>query len=191
VGTEPFGYAQARPERRGRAIRHRRRSSGRRLVWLCRRPQSDKPQGVWGTGPPGLAPQHLGGTHRKPGGAYKCGILLHRRAGAGTQEPGSRARAVTSAPRGERGGPWPSARPETRISHLYKCGILIHRRAGAGTQEPGRQARAATLAPRGEKWAIRGPARARKRSFHTCTSVESSSTAARGPAPRNPEARHG
>ena len=36
-----------------------------RLRW----PESDTSQGGWGTGPPGLWPQHLGGTHRKPGRA--------------------------------------------------------------------------------------------------------------------------
>ena len=34
---------------------------------MCRWPQCGKPQGVWGTGPPGLPPQHLGGTHKEPG----------------------------------------------------------------------------------------------------------------------------
>ena len=36
-----------------------------RLRWL----ESDKSQGVWGTGPPRLPSQHVGGTHKKAGRA--------------------------------------------------------------------------------------------------------------------------
>ena len=70
VGTDPFDFAQGRPERLSGAAA----AGDDRLMWssplgflaTLRWLESDKSQGVWGTGPPGLPPQHRGGTDTKP-----------------------------------------------------------------------------------------------------------------------------
>ena len=73
VGTDPFGFAQGRPERLSGAAAagddRSTRSSPLGFLGRLRRLESGKSQGVWGTGPPDLPPQHLGGTHKEPGRA--------------------------------------------------------------------------------------------------------------------------
>ena len=70
VGTDPFDFAQGRPERlSGAAAAGDARSTRSsplgflgRLRWL----ESDKSQGGWGTGPPGLPPNILGAPTENP-----------------------------------------------------------------------------------------------------------------------------
>ena len=73
LGSNPFGYAQGRPERRGSAIRHRVALFGvppGHVSRLCRRLQGGTSQGVWGTGPQVFGHNILGAPTRNPEEPY-------------------------------------------------------------------------------------------------------------------------